>query len=158
MSNYLFVTRGLPGAGKSTFVNDIVTRNNNINIISPDILRRAKECEDWSEKHIWDKAYELLEESIQSNKYTIFDATNTSEKYLNTYNKYCKKYNTVLVIISFASVDIETCKLRNANRKGRDFVPEEVIDRMYNKLKNALQGETKDYIINYKDFKLENYI
>lgn len=170
MNKYLFVMRGLPGAGKSTFVTNTFTGNNNVNIICPDQLRNQErrrllkryrhQLEPVNEHKIWKIAYSLLEESLQKNKYTVFDATNTLEKYLNTYNKYCKQYNVKLVIISFKSVSYDICKSRNNERlylTPISFVPLEVLERMNRQLNYNIQGETKNYIIDYKDFNLEDY-
>lgn len=164
-NKYLFVTRGLPGAGKSTFV-----KNNfkNFTIVCPDTLRieefkRLKDKyaltrpEPINEHKIWTIAFNLLEKSLQENKYTVFDATNTLERYLTKYNKLCKQYNVQLVIISFEKVDIETCKERNKERGVFSYVPENVIDRMKRQLGNGIQGETKNYFIDYDQFDLANY-
>lgn len=170
MNKYLFVTRGLPGSGKTTFVANIFTGNSNTKIICPDQLRNEErkrlmkryihQLEPINEHKIWKTAYALLEESLQKNKYTVFDATNTLEKYLNTYNKYCLQYGVKLVIISFESVDYDLCKSRNKERlylSPISFVPPEVLERMNRQLGYKIQGETKAFIIDYKDFNLENY-
>ena len=167
MNKYLFVMRGLPGAGKSTFVNNIFKKDSSIKVICPDELRRKEmhnmlqkyrhSIEPVNEHKIWIIAFKQLEESLKNNKYTVFDATNTLERYLNQYNKLCKQYNVKLVIISFKSVDIKTCKQQNSLRFGISFVPEIVIDRMNKQINNKIQGETKDFIIDYKDFDLNNY-
>ena len=162
---YLFVTRGLPGSGKSTFV-----KNNfqNFTIICPDVLRKEEfkrlkakyslvRPGPINEHKIWVTAFNLLEKSLQVNKYTVFDATNTLERYLTKYNKLCKQYDAQLVIISFEKVDIEICKERNKCRTLFDFVPEDVIDRMKKQLSNSIQGETKNYVVDYDKFDLTNY-
>lgn len=170
MDKYLFVMRGLPGAGKSTFVANTFMGNDNVKIICPDTLRKQEihdklhkyihSLEPIKEHKVWKKAYFLLEESLQKNKYTVFDATNTLERYLNTYNKYCKQYGVKLVIISFESVPFELCFNRNDMRRCINpfsYVPEEVLERMNRQLGYGIQGETKNFIIDYKDFALQNY-
>jgi predicted kinase len=167
MNKYLFVMRGLPGAGKSTFVLNTFTGVDNLIVISPDELRRQEmhkaltkyrgSVEPLNEHKIWKIAFKLLEESLQKNKYTVFDATNTLERYLNQYNKLCKQYDVNLVIVSFEDVNIDVCKTRNAARMGISLVPENVIDRMNRQLGYGIQGETKNYIVSYKDFALQNY-
>ena len=170
MDKYLFVMRGLPGAGKSTFVANTFMGNDNVKIICPDQLRNEErkrlmkkyihQLEPINEHKIWKTAYTLLEESLQKNKYTVFDATNTLERYLNTYNKYCKQYDVKLVIISFESVDYDLCKSRNEERlylSPMSFVPLDVLERMNKQLNYKIQGETKAFMIDYKDFNLEDY-
>lgn len=168
-NRYLFVTRGLPGAGKSTFIKN--TFPIGITIICPDALRlqefarlKKKYVKALSrvetpinEHKIWTIAFKNLEASLQKNKYTVFDATNTLERYLTKYNKLCKQYNVKLIIISFEKVNIDECKKRNSTRGVFQYVPEEVIDRMQKQLSNGIQGETKNYIIDYDVFDLKNF-
>lgn len=159
MTNYLFVMRGIPGSGKSTFVNN--TFMHKANIICPDTLRlQQKEEKGYvSEAKIWKTTFDLLEKSLQENKYTVLDATSTLEHYLNQYNKLCKQYSAQLVIISLKDVPLEVCKKQNAKRKFTNgFVPNDVIERMYKQINFALQGETKQYIVKHNEFNLSDYL
>ena len=124
LEKILFVTRGIPGSGKSTFVNRHLA---NTCIICPDELRikyvGIKETENGpridnsKDKFVWDKVFLLLEESLKNNQYTTLDATSTKQRDLNKYLKLCKEYNAKLIIIDFSKVSLLECKLRNIQRE-----------------------------------------
>lgn len=159
---YLIIMRGLPGSGKSTFIDkelkDIST------IISPDeirILRNGiKKDEKGREfisqdnpKAIWEEAFILLHESLINNQITVLDATSIRERELNKYKEMAENHKARLLIIDFTSISVEECKKRNANRMPEyKRVPEEVIDNMAKGLLNPIQGEVKNFIIDHKEF------
>lgn len=155
----LFVTRGIPGSGKSTFVNRHLA---NTTIICPDELRikyvgiketeNGPQIDNSKDKFIWDKVFLLLEESLKTNIYTTLDATSTKQHDLNKYLKLCQKYGAKLVIIDFSKISLLECKLRNIQREKFRIVPEEVLDRMYKNLQNKLTSELQECLIDFEDF------
>jgi predicted kinase len=163
LEKILFVTRGIPGSGKSTFVNRHLA---NTCIICPDELRikyvGIKETENGpridnsKDKFVWDKVFLLLEESLKNNQYTTLDATSTKQHDLNKYLKLCKEYNAKLIIIDFSKVSLLECKLRNIQRENFRIVPEEVLDRMYKNLQSPLTLELQECVIDFEDF-IEKY-
>ena len=138
---YLFVLRGLPGSGKSTFIKENKLEQHTIN---PDNIRlllggieydiNGKPCiSQNNEAEVWEKVNNLLERRLEKGILTILDATSIQIKTLNQYKKLCEKYNCRLYIVNFDTSYEECCK-RNKKREMYKRVPEEVLTRMYNNL------------------------
>lgn len=138
---YLFVLRGLPGSGKSTFIKENKLEQHTI---SPDNIRlllggieydvNGKPCiSQNNESETWEMVNTLLEKRLEKGILTILDATSIQIKTLNQYKKLCEKYNCRLYIVDFDTPYAECCK-RNKKREMYKRVPEEVLTRMYNNL------------------------
>lgn len=139
----LIIMRGLPGSGKSTWI-----KNNNLEdyVISPDKLRLMFSApvigsdgfpviSQQDNKLVWKTAYEILENRfIRNSELTVFDATFLTKWSFNDVFNICKKYNVDIEVVDFTKVlSINEVKARNNKRfKTISYVPEEVIDRMYN--------------------------
>ena len=96
----MLVLRGLPGAGKSSWV-----KKNNLEnyTISPDKIRLMYSspitCTNGdmgisqkNDKLVWGVVNEMLETRLQNGDFTILDATNTTASTIRQYYKRCKKY------------------------------------------------------------------
>ena len=86
---------------------------------------------------------------MEKGLFTVIDATHTSEKALNAYNKLCEKYNYRKTIVEF-NVDLKTCLDRNEKREVYKRVPSEVIENMYKKLQEPLSEKNKKCLISSK--------
>lgn len=144
--NYLYVTRGAPGCGKSTFLKECGVDLTGY-ILSPDDIRlmmrspidtvEGEQCIDQSQnKQVFELFYTMLKNRMRNGDFTVVDATCSSRKEINTYRTLARQYNYELYIIDFTDVPIETCIDRN---KGRypifKRVPEFVIHKMYERFK-----------------------
>ena len=152
MSRMFFLTRGVAGCGKSTFI-----RENNLEpyTISSDGIRlmlsspvrdaqgnrsidqrRMKEC--------WELIQHLLEVRFQSGSTTILDATNLKAKDVAPLKKLAQKYRYRVYAIDFTDIPDEEIYRRNAGRDPLNRVPEHVIARMLNVARSSsLPGGVK---------------
>lgn len=154
----LFVLRGLPGSGKSSFI-----KENNLEAwtVEPDSIRMlvgglslntqdemviSQDYDTW----VWRLVDEILEFRLDKGILTFLDATSIPLKNLNKYKKLCEMYNVRLYIIDFTNVSLEECKKRNESRytlQPYKRVPEEVLDRMYGQLLAVKQEDLKKFDI-----------
>lgn len=135
----LFLLRGAPGAGKSTFI-----RNNNLEnyTLSPDMIRTMVQCPVMNTKggysischndgYVWNTLMEILERKMQRGETVFIDATHYRAALLNGYNKLIKKYRYRAFIVDFTDIPLEQCLKNNRNRDKYKWVPEETIRKMY---------------------------
>ena len=149
----LLVLRGIPGSGKSTWIEEHDLKQYTL---SPDNIRLLYSAPELGldgkyhisakcDKHVWAFLRERLEARMKNGEFTVVDATHTREFYFKDYKKLCKEYNYRMVIVDFSSVDLDTCKERNLKRESYKRVSEEAIESMYNKIKIPLQGNYEIY-------------
>ena len=149
----LLVLRGIPGSGKSTWIEEHDLKQYTL---SPDNIRLLYSAPELGldgkyhisakcDKHVWAFLRERLEARVKNGEFTVVDATHTREFYFKDYKKLCKEYNYRMVIVDFSSVDLDTCKERNLKRESYKRVSEEAIESMYNKIKIPLQGNYEIY-------------
>ena len=132
----LYLSCGVPGSGKSTFLNDI--KDPDEVIISRDIIRFSilKPGEDYfsHEKEVYVKFLNAIVMNIRNGKNVYADATHLNQKsrYIilkQLYNRGCfpKEINAI-----YFNVPLEVCKERNELRKGtKTYVPVEQVEKMY---------------------------
>lgn len=161
----LILLRGIPGSGKSTWVK---SKGLEQYTISSDALRlmyagveinlNGKEViSQKSDKIVWEVLFSILERRMEKGLFTIIDATHTSEKSLNVYNKLCEKYNYRKTIVEF-NVDLKTCLDRNEKREVYKRVPSEVIENMYKKLQEPLSEKNKKCLISSLNFSIPSFL
>ena len=127
----LIMLVGIPASGKSSYAKE---HYKDYKIYSSDELRE-KLFNDVNDQTHNDELFEYIHTNIikdlQDGNNVVYDATNIYSKnrkeFLNKLsdidcNKVCDVFN----------VDVHKCKLRNSTRERK--VPEEVIERMYNKM------------------------
>ena len=148
----LFLLRGLPGSGKSTFIKqnnltnftlelDEISSNYFVPMTDPSVLFDEKKMKNFK-KFVYNQ-YEnyllyCIEKRMQNNEIIILDGvhikTGKIERYLELINKY--KYN--FYCIDFTDIPIEKCKLQNKMRIQSKWIAEEKIDLMYKQLQEQV--------------------
>jgi predicted kinase len=150
MNNTLYITVGLPGSGKSTYVKNFI-KDKDIEYLSSDSLRAVygKSEEDQTVTplvfgHIKKKVDELLKDG----KNVLVDATSVNRKERSDYINTAKKYGAKVVAIVF-KMDRQGLIDRNKKRgeQGGRVVPDFVIDKMLNKFEEPSYSEGIDVII-----------
>ena len=153
----LILPIGIPGSGKSTWINKLRSQGQGVLVVSPDNIRaQLSEVSDQSQNALVFKiAHEEAAKGIADGKLVVFDATNTMQdgpfgrKALIEKLKELsgKEFTTYYEMFD---VDLATVKERIkkdiAEGKKRANVPEAVIDRMHNQFiesKNRLEGMVK---------------
>lgn len=125
----LYITIGIPGAGKSTY-----TKTLNAKVISSDAIRGElfgdEGCQD-NPKKVFAILNSRVRKSLLDGEDVIYDATNVTKKarrtIINTYKNIADE-----IIACYFDTPVEVAKIRNANRTR--VVPDEIIDNMYKKL------------------------
>lgn len=147
---YLFLTQGLPGSGKSTFL----ARNHLTSdgyVISSDTLRLQYSAQRLSaensyiipqknDKVVWKHLFELLEYRMIGGDTTIVDATHYSLKMIKSYKSLCEKYGYTLYLIDFTDIELDIVLTQNVSG-GHKRVPEDTILRM----KETIEAEKDLY-------------
>jgi predicted kinase len=150
MNNTLYITVGLPGSGKSTYVKNFI-KDKDIEYLSSDSLRAVygKSEEDQTVTplvfgHIKRKVDELLKDG----KNVLVDATSVNRKERSDYINTAKKYGAKVVAIVF-KMDRQGLIDRNKKRgeQGGRVVPDFVIDKMLAKFEEPSYIEGIDVII-----------
>ena len=140
----LFILRGVPGSGKSTWV-----KENELDsyTISADTLRLMYQSpvtnidgtRTISQNHdneVWKMVLSLMERRMQNGELIIVDATHYKSVLINKYKDLISKYRYRVYVVDFSDVPEEELKKRNKER-GFRAVPEEVIDKMLAAIKDT---------------------
>lgn len=151
----LYIMRGCPGSGKSTLIKDcgliefsISTDAIRLEYNGTEVIDGKEMISQKNNKFIFSLVYQRLEERMQSGLPVILDATNISG--LGSYYKLASDYGYEVIIVDF-KVSLEVLKDRNKGR-GIHYVPEEVIERMYEKKKKSQIMQKDVRIIRPSDF------
>lgn len=132
-SKTLWLTAGVPGSGKSTFIASEANEPG-VRIISRDEIRfkLLKDGDSYfkNEDAVWNMYVDAIKDSLQENKHTIIDATHLNER---SRNKILDRLNLddVDINVIYFKVPLNVCIDRNSQRTGRAFVPTDVITKMY---------------------------
>lgn len=140
----LLITRGAPGAGKSTWVEEAGLSDY---ALSPDALRvmcsslqtnldgsRSMPREQSVEKVVWKVLFEMLEHRMSRGEFTVVDATASGKKDLKRYKELAERYRYRVYVVDFTDVPLDVCLLRNSLRPEPKRVPKEAVRNMYSRL------------------------
>jgi len=135
----LFLLRGAPGAGKSTWI-----RENNLAqyTISPDELRVLFQTPELdvdgdlgisqkNDNFVWGTVYKLLERRMRRGELCIVDATHYKRELFTKYKDMAARWRYRVYIVDFTDTPLETLKARNRSRSAYKVVPDSVIEKMY---------------------------
>ena len=137
----LLLTRGAPGAGKSTWIKQHDLEQY---ALSPDDLRVLCSStqlhpdgsfkiaqEKTNENQVWKILFELLEYRMSKGEFTVIDATCSKTKDMQQYKDLANKYRYRLFIVDFTGVPLETCLKQNLMRPEYKQVPQKGIENIY---------------------------
>lgn len=135
----LFLLRGAPGAGKSTWI-----KQNGLEpyTLSADDIRCMKaglvytlsgkrQIPNNYENTVWKMLMELLEDRMDRGEMVVVDATHYRAALLTAYKKLITKYRYRAYVVDFTDVPLETALKQNSMRASYKIVPPEVIQKMY---------------------------
>lgn len=156
----LYLCVGVPGSGKSYWVNNRVASSpNNSVVISRDAVRFSlvAETEEYfsREDEVFNLFVDKVNEAIASDRFDniYVDATHITEKSRAKILKRLKLDNVKLIAVNF-KIPLRTCLNQNNLRTGRAVVPQSVVSRMAYQVRFVLDDEGAfhyDEIIDVKE-------
>ncbi|ATV66726.1 2',3'-cyclic-nucleotide 2'-phosphodiesterase [Fusobacterium pseudoperiodonticum] len=167
----LLLLRGVQASGKSTWIKEnnlepytLSADNIRLNITNPVLTEDGSyEISQKYNKVTWELLYKYLEMRMQNGDFTIIDATHSDLKLLNKYKDLSSTYKYTMYCLEF-DVPLEEALKRNKERDNYKYVPERVIERTYETIKNneklpsALKKiESIDEIINFYTADVNQY-
>ena len=142
----LIITRGAPGAGKSSWIeqNGLLPYT-----LSPDTLRvmcSSRELQadgrfavarnTATENQTWKVLFNLLEYRLSRGELTVIDATASKTKDIQQYKELAEQYRYRTYVVDFTNVPLETCLKQNKQRHPDKWVPEDSIRNIYARFAN----------------------
>ena len=167
----LLLLRGIQASGKSTWIKEnnlepytLSADNIRLNIANPVLLEDGSyEISQKYNKVTWELLYKYLEMRMQNGDFTIIDATHSDLKLLNKYKDLASIYKYTMYYLEF-DVPLEEALKRNKERDNYKYVPENVIERTYETIKNneklpsgLKKIESIDEIINFYTADVNQY-
>lgn len=139
----LFLLRGCPASGKSTFI-----KQNGLEpyTLSADNIRTMYQSPKLgidgkmgitqsNDGEVWELLMYLLENRMKKGELIIIDATHYKSELLNRYKSFCSKYRYRAYVIDFTGVELDELIRRNNARDEYKQVPEEVLHKMFETFK-----------------------
>lgn len=135
----IYFLRGIPGSGKSHWINQNQLSPYTICADELRLLYAAPILDNKGQftisqnhdKRVWHLLLSLLEERMNRGEFIIIDATHYRESSLRSYKKLINEYRYRPFIVDFTDIPLETALERNKNREEYKRVPEEVILKMH---------------------------
>ena len=149
--NVLIVMCGLPASGKSTY-SEWLTESGVFCGVCPDKIRGelyGDENIQGDGKTVFAIAHARIEDLGKDGNNVVFDATNIDRKTRKDLVKKMRPHFDI-IICKWFSTPLLTCKLRNAKRERQ--VPEEVLDRMWERFRVPMLDEGFDIIEEIKNY------
>ena len=139
----LLLLRGIQASGKSTWIKEnnleaytLSADNIRLNIANPVLLEDGSyEISQKYNKVTWELLYKYLEMRMQNGDFTIIDATHSDIKLMNKYRDLANTYKYTMYCLEF-DIPLEEALKRNKERDNYKYVPERVIERTYETIKN----------------------
>ena len=139
----LLLLRGTQASGKSTWVAEnnlepytLSADKIRLNIANPVLNEDGSiEISQKYNKLTWELLYKYLEMRMENGDFTIIDATHSDIKLMNKYRDLANTYKYTIYYLEF-DTPLEECLKRNRERVGYKYVPEKVIERTWETIKN----------------------
>ncbi|MFT3997734.1 MAG: RNA ligase [Asticcacaulis sp.] len=140
---HLILMRGAQGAGKSTFIN---AHGLDAYALSPDALRLQMggvvmlpdgrlSINAQNDRKVWEEVERLLELKMARGEFIILDATFQSPRDFKTPVALANRHGYAVTCLDFSGVAPEVARARNRLRPEWKQVPDEVIERAYERFK-----------------------
>lgn len=148
----LFIMVGVPGSGKTTFLDNIKkkVKDKNIEIVSRDSIRFSlvKPEEDYfsREAEVQTKFWKEINQHLAEGKHVFVDQTSISIASRKKLLKNIHGYDFCFALIM--DTDLQICIERNKKRTGRACVPEKIIYQMWNNYEKPRHDEGFDGVLN----------
>ena len=159
MKKWLVMTRGAPGAGKSTFL-----RENGLAMytVNPDLIRTQQAelyvDEDNVERRgfvdeakVWRQVELDVRERMENGQPVIIDATFQQSRDFKMPAKLAGQFKYTPAILDFTKVPLSVAIERNSKRSGYQKVPENVIHTAYDRFRKNTVGKGL-LVVDFKDF------
>jgi len=137
---------GPAGTGKSTVAKQYARWHNAV-IVSTDAIREelfGSAAEQKSGALVFETAYQRVEDALRYHRNVIFDAMNLSPRDRKNFLKRFKPIHNGFNMILVMNTSLEEAKKRNRSRDR--VVPDEVIERQFNKFVKPTEEEGWDII------------
>ena len=139
----LLLLRGAQASGKSTWVAEnnlepytLSADKIRLNIANPVLNEDGSiEISQKYNKLTWELLYKYLEMRMENGDFTIIDATHSDIKLMNKYRDLANIYKYTIYYLEF-DTPLEECLKRNRERIGYKYVPEKVIEKTWEAIKN----------------------
>lgn len=127
----IFILKGLPGSGKSTWAKELCARDTDWKRVNKDDLRAMIGCKHTkgNENFILMIRDTFIFHALTEGYSVIVDDTNFHPKHEEAIRGIATGFNVEVEVVEFAT-SIDECIRRDADRIGRGYVGEEVIRRM----------------------------
>lgn len=139
MNKKIYVTKGLPGCGKSTWAREFIDKNlaNVINICKDDLraMLHNKHFSKARENYIQDIRDMITINGLENNFSVIWSDTNLHPMHEKRAQEIAKQFDAQVEVIDFTHIPIETCIQRDLKRL--ESVGERVIRDNYRKYLQA---------------------
>jgi predicted kinase len=128
----LYMTKGLPASGKSTWAKEMLLRDTNLVRVNKDDLRsmlHASKHSKGNEKQVLKIRDQIISESLLNKRSVIVDDTNFNPDHEHRLRQIAEEFGADFIIKDFTDVPIDVCIARDATRS--NSVGKSVILRMY---------------------------
>lgn len=146
MKSEVIILVGIPGSGKSTYVDRLVKGTDKYVVIHPDSIREelTGSVQDQSKNaEVFKLAFQRMDAALKSGKNVIFDSCAQSRERRKAIIQIGKKYNAEIHAAVF-KIPLELAKERNAKRDR--VVPNFVLERMFSQWEDPSKDEGFDFI------------
>ncbi|OLP66297.1 hypothetical protein BACPU_05990 [Bacillus pumilus] len=169
----LVLLRGLPGVGKSTWIQQ---QGLEPYTLSADYIRLLTQPPQLSingkpeitSKHdhkVWSLLFDLLTARMERGDFTVIDATHVTSKSISQYKSLATSYRYRVYIVDFTQVPLETALLQNRSRESHKVVRESVLYQMNERLKTekvpswvtVLQPDEYPLVMTYQPRSFDQY-
>ena len=140
----LLIFRGLPGCGKSTFIEKHNLKPYTLSADDIRLMLKGPQLDangvfgisQNDNKAVWSMLYKILEERMINGDFCVVDSTNANSSDMKSLKELASKYRYRIYCVDMTDVPFDEVKRRNAMRDEYKRVPEYVIDKMYEKMMN----------------------